>query len=143
MGAQGYERQKMLATTQAADYCGRRSAPLRKLVKLNPDGSTEGVDPRTVSPDDLRNAGHDDRSMSQAIRAKCLDCSNDQPSEVRRCTATGCKLWPYRMGTNPFAKARGSGKPFSRDREGKVPGVKRHQELPPLRHEELPPPLGS
>jgi hypothetical protein len=83
------------------------------FVKRNPDGSTEGADPRTLSPDDLRNAGHNDRPLSQTIRAKCLDCCCNQLIEVRGCTATGCALWPYRMGTNPFAKPRGPGKPFS------------------------------
>ena len=32
----------------------------------------------------------------EAIRAKCLDCSNLTVAEVRDCTATGCPLWRYR-----------------------------------------------
>jgi hypothetical protein len=83
------------------------------FVKRNPDDSTEGADPRTLSPEDFRKLGHNDRPLLQTIRAKCLDCCCYQPIEVRSCTATGCALWPYRMATNPFAKPRGPGKPFS------------------------------
>jgi len=37
----------------------------------------------------------------KAIRAKCLDCSGGQPSEVRRCDIEDCPLFPYRFGKNP------------------------------------------
>lgn len=37
-------------------------------------------------------------NRSKAIRMKCLDCTCDQPSEVRKCPATNCPLWRYRMG---------------------------------------------
>ena len=37
----------------------------------------------------------------KAIRAKCLDCTCQQPKEVRLCTMTSCALWPYRMGKRP------------------------------------------
>ena len=37
----------------------------------------------------------------KAIRAKCLDCTCQQPKEVRLCTVTACALWPYRMGRRP------------------------------------------
>jgi hypothetical protein len=43
----------------------------------------------------------------KAIRAKCLDCSNYLPSQVRECRITDCPLWPYRMGTNPARKGKG------------------------------------
>ena len=36
-----------------------------------------------------------------AIRAKCLDCSCYQPSEVRECPVTTCSLWRFRMGRDP------------------------------------------
>lgn len=42
----------------------------------------------------------------RAIRAKCLDCSSQQPSEVRKCTITQCPLWPYRLGKRPSTVAR-------------------------------------
>ena len=43
----------------------------------------------------------------KAIRAKCLDCTCDQPQEVRLCPVTGCSLYPYRMGHNPNRKGVG------------------------------------
>jgi hypothetical protein len=49
----------------------------------------------------LRALGHPE-SPIKAIRAKCLDCSADVPSEVRNCVAIGCALWPFRMGVSPF-----------------------------------------
>jgi len=42
-----------------------------------------------------------ERTPIKAIRAKCLDCCCDQMSEVRRCPATDCPLWEYRMGHRP------------------------------------------
>jgi len=100
---------------------------MNNVVMRNTDGSTEGADPRTLAPKDLRDAGHDNTPLLQVIRAKCLDCCGDQPSEVRLCTATRCRLWPYRMGTNPFTKPRGPGRRFVR-REfrqdgGKIPAA--------------------
>lgn len=43
----------------------------------------------------------------KAIRAKCLDCTCDQPSEVRACPSESCALWVYRMGHNPARKGMG------------------------------------
>jgi len=40
----------------------------------------------------------------KAIRAYCLDCSNNQPKEVRLCPNTTCPLYPFRMGKNPNCK---------------------------------------
>ena len=37
-------------------------------------------------------------SRSKAIRLKCLDCCAGQSAEVRKCPATNCSLWRYRMG---------------------------------------------
>jgi hypothetical protein len=48
----------------------------------------------------------DKKTPLKAIRAKCLDCCNEQPSEVRICHITHCSLWPFRMGKNPFHKRR-------------------------------------
>ena len=42
------------------------------------------------------------QSPIKAIRAKCLECCGNQPSEVRKCTATDCPLWPFRFGKNVF-----------------------------------------
>lgn len=37
-------------------------------------------------------------SRSKAIRLKCIDCCAGNMAEVRRCSATNCPLWRYRMG---------------------------------------------
>lgn len=37
----------------------------------------------------------------KATRAKCLECSNWQYSEVTRCEAEDCALWVYRFGKRP------------------------------------------
>lgn len=37
-------------------------------------------------------------SRSKAIRLKCIDCCAGQSAEVRKCPATECPLWRYRMG---------------------------------------------
>ena len=37
-------------------------------------------------------------SRTKAIRMKCLDCCADNMAEVRKCPATHCPLWRYRMG---------------------------------------------
>lgn len=41
----------------------------------------------------------------KAIRAKCLDCTCNQPSEVKLCPSVDCPLYKYRLGKNP-AKRR-------------------------------------
>ena len=48
----------------------------------------------------------------KAIRAKCFDCAGC-PKEVRRCAATDCALYPFRMGRNPNRKGIGPGKIIS------------------------------
>ena len=42
----------------------------------------------------------------KAIREKCLDCSGGSSNEVKLCTATGCALYPFRLGKNPNIKKR-------------------------------------
>lgn len=37
-------------------------------------------------------------SRSKAIRLKCVDCCGGNMAEVRKCPATNCPLWRYRMG---------------------------------------------
>ena len=37
-------------------------------------------------------------TRTKAIRLKCLDCTCNQPVEVRKCPSTNCPLWRYRMG---------------------------------------------
>jgi hypothetical protein len=74
-----------------------RNAYIERL----PDGSTAGLDPRTMDRAKLE-ALHEPLPVLKAIRAKCLDCCCCQEGEIRRCTAVYCPLWPFRMGTNPF-----------------------------------------
>jgi hypothetical protein len=64
-------------------------------------GAQVGKLPGSIPLQDLRDLGHPE-SPIKAIRAKCLDCSSGNDAEVRKCTATGCALWPLRMGVNPF-----------------------------------------
>jgi len=53
----------------------------------------------------LEEIGHKSRPLLRTIREKCLDCSHSF-SEVKKCTAVDCALWPYRMGTNPLRAER-------------------------------------
>ena len=53
------------------------------------------------------------------IREKCLDCSGYQPSEVDKCAAIACSLWPYRFGTNPFSNRKGNAEALIRARGAK------------------------
>ncbi len=49
-------------------------------------------------------AGHKAISPVEAIRQKCLDCSGQQPAEVKLCEAVSCPLWPFRAGRHPYTK---------------------------------------
>lgn len=40
----------------------------------------------------------------KAIRAKCLDCCCGSSNEGELCTCTGCALYPFRRGKNPYRK---------------------------------------
>jgi len=42
-------------------------------------------------------------SPLKAIRQNCLDC-NGTANEVKLCPCTGCPLYPFRFGKNPFIK---------------------------------------
>ena len=44
-------------------------------------------------------------TRGKAIRLKCLDCCCRNSAEVRRCPATDCPLWRYRMGNENKAVA--------------------------------------
>ncbi len=48
----------------------------------------------------------DIKSPLKAIRAKCLDCCCEQPSEVKLCPVSDCPLYPFRFGRNPFRAKR-------------------------------------
>ncbi len=45
----------------------------------------------------------------KAIRAKCLDCCGNHPSQVRKCDVFDCPLFIYRLGHNPKRKGIGAG----------------------------------
>lgn len=71
-------------------------------------GNLVGVNPLFLAKETLLELGHP-TSPIKAIRAHCLDCSGGDASEARKCTATGCPLWPLRMGKNVYhARAGGS-----------------------------------
>jgi hypothetical protein len=67
-------------------------------------GHPADCDPREMTQDELRAAGHEPMSPLQAHRARRLDCCAGQANEVALCTAVGCPAWPFRMGTNPWRK---------------------------------------
>ncbi|GLQ25136.1 hypothetical protein GCM10007853_30100 [Algimonas ampicilliniresistens] len=64
-------------------------------------GEKVGVNPASLSKREILDLGHPP-SPIKAIRAKCLDCCGGVISEVRKCTALGCALWPLRMGKNVY-----------------------------------------
>ena len=64
-------------------------------------GKKVGKLPASVSLGNLKALEHPE-SPIRAIRAKCLDCCGAAASEVRKCVAFNCPLWPFRMGRNPF-----------------------------------------
>jgi len=43
-------------------------------------------------------------NKSQAIRLKCLDCSDNRPKEVTLCTVFDCGLYPFRFGCSDKSK---------------------------------------
>ena len=82
----------------------RPETPLKPGLELGPDALAVGSDPRWLSRAELEALGHRRMSPLQAIRLRCLDCCGGQPGEVRKCTATGCPNWPFRMGKNPWRR---------------------------------------
>jgi hypothetical protein len=75
-------------------------------IVRHPSGETEGKHPKDVDWTLLEAFHPAEQPVLKAIRAKCLDCCCYQETEVRKCTAVGCPLWPYRMGTNPLRKKK-------------------------------------
>jgi hypothetical protein len=45
-------------------------------------------------------------TLKKYIRDKCIDCCGGVRSEVAKCTARGCPLWPVRTGQNPNPRRR-------------------------------------
>jgi hypothetical protein len=42
----------------------------------------------------------------KAMREKCLDCMCGSSAEVKECPSTGCALYPFRFGKNPYRTKR-------------------------------------
>ena len=87
------------------DISDKASDDPKPLVFETPTGETEGISPFEVPLSQLESLGHSPKPM-EAIRTKCVDCSGGSVSEVRRCVAYRCPLWPYRMGRSPWAVDR-------------------------------------
>lgn len=66
-----------------------------------------GKNPLLLGADELKEAGLLKSTPLKAIRARCRDCCGEQASEVRKCVAIDCPLWPFRMGGNPFQRKGG------------------------------------
>lgn len=64
-----------------------------------------GRNPMEIGQVGLRRAGIEPLTPMEAIRARCVDCANTA-SEVAKCTAVNCALWPYRMGVSPYRAKR-------------------------------------
>jgi hypothetical protein len=67
-------------------------------------GHLVGRDPREMTREELREAGHEQMSALQALRARCLDCCRHQEREVALCPAVDCPSWPFRTGHDPWRK---------------------------------------
>jgi hypothetical protein len=44
----------------------------------------------------------------QAIRKKCLECSNGQPNEIKECLIKNCPLYDYRISERHYKRDDGS-----------------------------------
>jgi len=68
--------------------------------------------------------------MSKQIRRKCLDCSGNENSEIKFCSATDCDLWYFRFGTYPktYIKAHGDNSKILFDKDAfKEKGILGHK----------------
>ena len=85
------------------------------LLQISPHeadaGNLIGRDPRTISAAEFEQHLPDAKTGMKAIRAKCLDGAGGYQSEVLKCVAVTCPLWPLRMGGQPngMREARGYG----------------------------------
>lgn len=75
---------------------------------MNPNSKsrTELADVYPPTREISEEAGHSQISPIKAIRAHCLDCCVGQVSEIAKCEAVNCNLWPFRAGKNPYRKIR-------------------------------------
>ena len=90
------------------DIIARLAEPsdyLEPSTVLEDRGELVGRDPRSLRRETLQTGLVDlgwSKSPIRAIRTKCLDCTCSNRAEIRKCTATACPLWPFRMGVNVF-----------------------------------------
>jgi hypothetical protein len=86
-----------------------QSIESRELLEMSSfqadDGELIGKHPSNV-PSQILSLKFRAQNPLKAIRETCLDCCCRNAEEVRKCVATDCPSWPFRMGTNPFRKKR-------------------------------------
>lgn len=97
--------------------------PKRDLLEISPyqadGGELIGKSPSDV-PSKLLSQNFRAQNPLKAIREKCVDCCCGDASEVRKCVAIDCALWPFRMRTNPFRKRRELSEEERRIRAGRL-----------------------
>ena len=82
----------------------KKQNPLLEIsASKNDNGEWVGRIPAEV-PSEILSRRFSAQNPVKAIRARCLDCCCSDASEVRKCVATDCPSWPFRMGNNPFRK---------------------------------------
>ena len=76
------------------------------VIGNTPDFDSGIVGSNPAIPAKIKEALMEDKKISplKAIKEKCMDCCCWQYSEVKKCTATKCPLYPFRMGKNPYIK---------------------------------------
>lgn len=79
-----------------------------RLIEKGPDGWPIGRHPKEIGREALIDCGFSKRPILRVVREKCIDCCSGVESEVRKCTAVSCALWPYRMAWNPFSDRKGT-----------------------------------
>lgn len=88
---------------ERSQQCSPSSKSSSESLFEREDGKFIGRDPREIDFDNTAPETFE-RSLTKAVRLKCLDCCVGVSSEVRRCVAVDCPLWPFRMGRNVFRK---------------------------------------
>ena len=100
----------------------------RDLLEISPyqadEGELIGKHPGDV-PSQILSLKFRAQNPLKAIREKCLDCCCGNATEVRKCVAVDCPLWPFRMGTNPFRKKRELSRQQKHERSERLRKAKR------------------
>lgn len=81
------------------------SKAIKAYVAAELDSSTPRVDYNAV----IERYTSKIANRATAIRAFCVQCCCGVLSEVRNCTVTGCALYEFRNGSDPFRKKRSDG----------------------------------